>query len=151
MSNSKLLPLILLCILAECVTSALGATRYARAEPRHKVRLQKSVLVTMRDGVKLSTDLYTPEGISEKLPVILIRTPYNKNPQRRAESDAYFFAGQGYLVAVQDVRGRWDSDGEWYSFRHEARDGYDTQEWLGVQPWCDGNVCAVGGSYVAKV
>ena len=149
MSNGKLLPLILLWLLPGPVVSALQNEQSVRAEPRHKVRLQKSVLVAMRDGVKLSTDLYIPEGISQKLPVILIRTPYNKSPQRRAGSDAHFFAGQGYLVAVQDVRGRFESGGVFTINAAERQDGYDTVEWLSRQPWSNGKIGTFGCSYPA--
>ena len=75
--------------------------------PKYSVRLEKSVMVPMRDGVKLSTDLYFPEGTAKKLPVILLRTPYNKKHWRSRDllfAPTWFFAGQGYIVVVQDVR-----------------------------------------------
>ena len=150
MSRVRASWILLLWLLPGPVLSALQNEPSARAEARHKVRLQKSVLVAMRDGVKLSTDLYIPEGISEKLPVILIRTPYNKNPQRRAESDAYFFAGQGYLVAVQDVRGRFESGGIFTINAAEREDGYDTVGWLSRQPWSNGKVGTYGCSYLGE-
>src|SRR5258706_6846356 len=85
--------------------------KYSLPAPKYKVRLEPSHRVPMRDGVRLSTDLYLPEGVNGKLPVILIRTPYNKNSYRRDNSPTYIFAGQGYVVAVQDVRAKYESEG----------------------------------------
>ena len=113
----------------------------------NRVRLNMGIDVPMRDGVSLSTDIYLPV-VDRPVPVILIRTPYNNNNEGQVK-DAMYFASRGYAVAVQDVRGRWDSAGEWYPFRFEAEDGYDTQEWLGSQTWCDGNLGTCGGSYLA--
>jgi putative CocE/NonD family hydrolase len=101
----------------------------------------------MRDGVKLSTDVYLPDAAGP-FPVILIRTPYNNNGEAYVE-DAVFFAQRGYAVVVQDTRGRFDSEGVWTPFAHEAQDGYDAQEWCGTQPWSTGKVGTSGGSYVA--
>ena len=113
------------------------------------VKMMLGVDVLMRDGVALSTDVYLPDA-DGPAPAILIRTPYNNNDEGMVK-DAMYFAMRGYAVALQDVRGRYDSAGEWYPFKHEPEDGYDTQEWLGSQPWCDGNVGTAGGSYVAMV
>src|SRR5207245_2046563 len=65
--------------------------------------------------------------------------------------EARWFASRGYVVIEQDVRGRYDSDGVFYAFKNEANDGYDTDEWLGKQPWFDGNLGTMGGSYVGYV
>jgi hypothetical protein len=105
----------------------------------------------MRDGERLATDLYTPTGAGAKLPAILIRTPYNKNPFHEAGSDAYHLAGQGYVVAVQDVRGKNQSEGDYYLFAGDVTDGYDTIEWLSHQPWSNGNVGTYGCSYLGDV
>src|SRR4026208_2060912 len=112
--------LILLFILVTLSSPVLSQTpsptplrRYPRPAPKYKVRVEKSVMVPMSDGVKLSTDLYFPEGAGDKLPVIVIRTPYDKNPGRGDRYPSYTFAGQGYVVAVQDVRGRYESEGEY--------------------------------------
>lgn len=119
------------------------------SEPIHKVKMMCDVRVPMRDGVTLSTDIFLPD-VDYPTPVILVRTPYGNNSEGEV-SQAFYFASCGYVVAVQDVRGRHDSDGEWYPFKNEAQDGYDTHEWLGVQSWCDGNVGMVGDSYIALV
>jgi putative CocE/NonD family hydrolase len=121
----------------------------AVSRPIHRVRMMYDLKVPMRDGVKLSTDVYLPD-VREPVPAILIRTPYNNNAEGVVESCMYF-ASRGYAVVSQDTRGRWDSDGEWYPFINEANDGFDTQEWVGAQPWCSGKVGTAGGSYVAMV
>ena len=83
--------------------------------PKYEVRVELSVRVPMRDGVRLSTDLYFPVGAPEPYPVVLIRMPYNKKKYlgfRQPDSVPYFFASQGYVVAMQDMRGQWESEGE---------------------------------------
>jgi uncharacterized protein len=112
----------------------------------HRIRTRLGVPVAMRDGVRLSTDVYVPDAPGP-FPVILIRTPYSNNTENYVEA-AVFFAQRGYAVAIQDVRGRYDSEGEWSPFVHEAQDGYDAQEWCGTQPWSTGKVGTSGGSYV---
>jgi predicted acyl esterase len=120
--------------------------------PRHAVRLEKDVKVTMRDGVELSTDLHFPEGVDEPLPVVLMRTPYDKSGQRGAGRPPRVFAGQGYVVAVQDVRGRHASQGAFrVSSAQEGLDGYDTVTWLAAQPWSNGRVGTFGCSYLGEV
>ncbi|MGQ9631733.1 MAG: CocE/NonD family hydrolase [bacterium] len=111
------------------------------------VRMLFDVKVPMRDGVRLSADIYFPrwEG---PFPAILSRTPYDNTNLADA---GVFFAQHGYAFIAQDVRGRFDSEGEFYPWVNEARDGYDTLEWVGGQPWCDGNVGMYGGSYVGMV
>lgn len=105
----------------------------------------------MRDGVELSSDIWLPAG-EGKYPAILIRTPYLKtSPHQQFPKLARFFTKQGYVVAVQDVRGRGDSDGEFNFYFQEADDGYDTVEWLAVQSWCNGRVGMMGPSYLGTV
>lgn len=116
------------------------------SHPVHKIKMRCNVMVPMRDGVRLSTDIYMPDALGP-FPVILIRTPYNNNREPDVQ-DAVYFATRGYAVLIQDVRGRGDSEGEWMPFAHEAQDGYDAQEWAGKQPWCTGKVGTSGGSYV---
>ncbi len=111
--------------------------------------VRKTEMVAMRDGIKLATDLYIPQGAeNEKYPVVLIRTPYKKE---MGEMDAQFYGRRGYVVAIQDCRGRFASEGRWVPFFNESLDGYDTVEWLATQPWSNGKVGMVGGSYVGWV
>src|SRR5439155_8025099 len=114
-------------------------------------RVDSSVTVPMRDGVKLSTDLYFPVGVGDRLAVVLIRTPYNKNAYRRDNSIAYWWAGQGYAVATEDTRGRFESEGEFVVSGHDVEDGSDTDDWLGAQSWSSGKVGTYGCSYVGDV
>lgn len=105
---------------------------------------KKTTLIPMRDGVRLSTDLYFPRAEKSKFPVILVRTPYMKEMN---ELKGNYFAQRGYVVAVQDCRGRFGSEGTWEPFIHEPEDGYDTVEWLGTQAWSSGKVGMIGASY----
>jgi putative CocE/NonD family hydrolase len=116
------------------------------SQPTHKIKMRCNVMVPMRDGVRLSTDIYMPDEAGP-FPVILIRTPYNNNREPDVQ-DAVYFATRGYAVLIQDVRGRGDSEGEWTPFLHEAQDGYDAQAWAGKQLWSTGKVGTSGGSYV---
>lgn len=120
-------------------------------QPKYQVRIEKDVMVRMRDGVRLATDLYFPAGAGAKMAAVLIRTPYNKAPYRDAESDARGLAGQGYVVAVQDLRGRYLSEGDYLVMAGDGKDGYDTTEWLSHQPWSNGKVGMYGCSYVGDV
>jgi putative CocE/NonD family hydrolase len=112
--------------------------------PRPASLADGTVRVPMRDGVRLATDLYVPAGSGPPFPVVLIRTPYNKD---WLEGYGRYYSKAGYVVAIQDVRGRWASEGDWVPFVHEGDDGYDTVEWLGTQEWSSGKVGMVGGSY----
>ena len=99
----------------------------------------------MRDGVILRADIYRPKADGQ-FPVLLQRTPYNKSG-----AAAFGYQGScaaGYVVIVQDVRGRYTSEGEWYTFKHESDDGYDTVEWAAALPYSNGKVGMWGGSYV---
>lgn len=134
---------------------------YRVPEPKYSIRLQKSVMVKMRDGVRLSTDIYFPIGAAEPLPVVLIRTPYNKSLYRPGRASGYYrwrdgdvrvqlFAGQGYIVVVQDLRGRYESEGQWLVGTHEREDGSDTVDWLAAQPWSSGKIGTYGCSYLGE-
>jgi hypothetical protein len=136
-------------VLALLGPSALVGQRFPLPPPKYPVRLEKSVAVPMRDGVILSTDFYWPVGAEGKLPVVLGRTPYDKNRFRSAKAGfAQVFAGQGFVVAYQDTRGRFESGGGPYVVQgHDLEDGYDTVEWLASQPWSNGKVGTYSCSY----
>jgi putative CocE/NonD family hydrolase len=100
-----------------------------------------------RDGTLLATDLYLPDGDGAH-PVVLGRTPYTKaNPGYMRLIEAW--NRRGYALAIQDVRGRGDSQGSFAPYRNDAADGRDAVEWLAAQDWCDGNVIIQGASYGA--
>lgn len=107
--------------------------------------------VRMRDGVALSVDIYRPalDGVARagRFPVLLERTPYGKRRPVLNQAGEYF-AGHGYIVVMQDVRGRFASEGEWYFLsEQEGPDGFDTMAWIAAQPWCDGRIGTMGLSY----
>jgi len=113
----------------------------------YDVKKEFHVKVPMRDGVLLSADIFRP-SVEGAFPVILMRTPYDNNGLI-AKSIQY--AKRGYALVAQDCRGRYDSEGEFYAWHDEATDGYDTQEWIGRQPWCNGKIGTAGGSYLGLV
>src|SRR3954463_12736458 len=116
----------------------------AHAADQYAVTYERNATVTMRDGVKLKADIYRPIA-DGKFPVLLQRTPYNKDN----EVDFGLKAAQrGFVVIVEDVRGRYASEGEWYTFKNEPNDGYDSVEWAAALPYSDGRVGMFGGSYV---
>jgi putative CocE/NonD family hydrolase len=109
--------------------------------------LPNGLEIPMRDGVILRADVWRPDD-DEPHPVILARTPYNKqlaDPPRPWLK----FASNGYTVVVQDCRGRWASDGHFVPFQDEIDDGYDTVEWIAEQDWCIGRIGMYGTSYLA--
>ena len=99
----------------------------------------------MRDNVRLDTNVFHPAG-SGKFPTVLIRTPYGKGPDLPAGYQS--FINHGYAVVMQDVRGRYASGGVFDVLNQEGPDGYDSLNWIASQPWSDGKVGMIGGSYV---
>jgi uncharacterized protein len=117
------------------------------ANDSYPVKIDHSVSIKMRDGVILRGDIFRPDA-EGKFPALLERTPYRRSIWGYDISFAEHAASQGYIVFLQDVRGRYTSDGDWSPFVHEAEDGYDTIEWLAAQPYSNGKVGMFGGSYV---
>lgn len=100
------------------------------------IHVDTGVRVTMRDGVALIANVYRPVGPG-KFPVLVVRTPYD----RAGEEDTCRFAAEhDYICVTQDVRGRYASEGEWYPFKNETNDGYDTVEWAAALPGSNGKV-----------
>ena len=129
-----------------------------------RVRVERDVMVSMCDGVLLATDIYYPveeAALTSRYPVIMERTPYNKsgisrtenslqNPQPQARSAvAESLVSHGYIVVMQDCRGRYRSEGMFTKYVNEAEDGYDTLLWLLQQSWCNGRIGTMGLSYGA--
>ena len=114
--------------------------------------LVSDVMVPMRDGVKLATDLYFPtkkgKRTSGKLPAILVRTPYSKTRGYPENTSAIYFTSHGYVTVYQDTRGRYNSEGIWHMLDDDGVDGYDTGKWMIKQPWSNGKYGMYGTSYV---
>jgi len=116
----------------------------AAADEKYELAAERNVAVTMRDGVTLRADIYRPKA-EGKFPVLLTRTPYDKTGTMVFGVRA---AARGYVVIAQDVRGRFASEGDWYPFKYESQDGYDTVEWAAALSYSNGKVGMFGGSYV---
>lgn len=136
MSRLRVIRLGVIAIFCSCV--------FAHAADQFAVTYERNVAVKMRDGVTLRADVYRPTA-DGKFPVLLQRTPYDKNNGVEFGLKA---AAQGYVVIFEDVRGRYASEGEWYTFKNEPNDGYDTVEWAAALPYSNGKVGMFGGSYV---
>jgi putative CocE/NonD family hydrolase len=131
-------------LVACAVMFALMAAGVARAAENYEVVVERNVAAKMRDGVTLRADIYRPKA-EGRFPVLLVRTPYDKTNE---SSFGMKGAARGYVVVEQDVRGRFTSEGEWYTFKNESQDGYDTVEWAAALPYSNGKVGMFGGSYV---
>ena len=123
---------------------ALTAT--AHLAPPDSITIQFDARIPMRDGVTLAADIYRPANPG-RYPVVLMRTPYNKNGDAILK-EARAFAGRGYVYVAVDVRGRGDSDGDWRPYFFEGDDGYDAIEWCASQSWSTGKIGTIGRSYV---
>ena len=145
-------------LLALLALAGLGSAQSDTPNAPYDVIVAKNVMVPMRDGVKLATDVYLParDGAPApgKFPVLLSRSPYGKEAAYGGfdpRSIARHFTELGYVVVAQDCRGRYSSQGTFYLGVNEAKDGYDTVEWAARQPWSNGKVGTYGGSYLAAV
>jgi putative CocE/NonD family hydrolase len=110
---------------------------------------ERNVMIVMRDGVRLAADISRPAvgqaPLDGKFPVILMRTPYDKAVREPAVVE--LFVPMNYVVVVEDVRGRYHSEGHWHLLRDDPLDGFDTAKWIGNQAWCNGKIGTVGTSY----
>jgi putative CocE/NonD family hydrolase len=140
------------CRAAAVVILVLASLGAARREGPYGLAWQKDVMVPMRDAVRLAADVYLPtlddKPVTDRLPTILMRIPYNKRAGEKPHSDARYFASHGYAVVFQDTRGRYKSEGVWHMLADEGPDGYDTAEWIARQPWSNGKIGMIGTSYV---
>ena len=112
-------------------------------------RVRYGVHIPMRDGVRLSADIYLPAGTGP-FPAIVLRTPYVKASARYRERGLHW-ARDGYAFLAVDVRGRGDSEGDFSKYRRDGEDGYDVIEWTAAQPFCTGSVATTGASYSGRV
>ncbi|MEX2178310.1 MAG: CocE/NonD family hydrolase [Gemmatimonadaceae bacterium] len=147
---------------AMCVGGAvLVSLRPTRAAGSGATIVKRDVMVPMRDGIRLGTDVYLPNDDGTRYPVILERTPYDKTAPSRSERTpadprplgraqvAEFFVRNGYVVVYQDCRGRYKSQGEFVKYLSDGNDGYDTCRWILSQSWCNGHIGTMGLSYAA--
>jgi uncharacterized protein len=126
------------------VALTIYAPTLVRAADGYEVIIERGVPARMRDGITLRADICRPKA-EGKFPVLLTRTPYDKNGALGFCMQA---VPRGYVVVAQDVRGRYASEGDWYPFKYESQDGYDTVEWAAALPYSNGKVGMFGGSYV---
>lgn len=120
------------------------------AETEDDVVMELNVMVPMRDNVRLATDVFRPAKPG-RYPVILTRDPYDNGSDKESLEEGRRWAKRGYVFLHQDVRGRYDSEGTLDIYESEINDGYDSQVWAGQQPWSNGKVGMIGGSYLAAV
>jgi len=132
--------------IAFCVFSK---TAFSLEDQEYQVKIEKGVAASMRDGVKLYATIFRPNA-QGKFPVILIRTPYNQESYQNNTFPGYA-AQRGYVVVVQDVRGRYSSEGEFLPYAQEINDGYDAVEWAAALPYSNGKVGTQGCSYLGAV
>ena len=125
----------------------LAAKSHAQARGSYEVLFESNVAMKTRDAVTLRADIYRPKA-DGKFPVLINCTPYDKRHPLYIP-DGIASAQRGYVFITQDARGRFDSQGEWYPFKYEAQDGYDTVEWAAALPYSNGKVAMTGISYVA--
>jgi putative CocE/NonD family hydrolase len=127
-----------------CLLLVILSGGYSWSQQPVEAVVERNVAMKTRDGVTLRADIYRPVGES-KVPVLLQRTPYNKDG---GDTFARKAVARGFMVVIQDVRGRYGSEGEWYPFKYESNDGFDTVEWAAGLPGSNGKVGMWGGSYV---
>src|SRR5260370_20229911 len=122
----------------------------AQQEPASYANQNAAVGVPMRDGVVLRADILLP-NVEGRFPTLVYRTPYGKHVALKEYTTFAKAVARGYAVVVQDVRGRYASEGAFVPYQNEGRDGHDTIEWVAKQSWCDGNVGTFGLSYPGAV
>ena len=150
---------------AGCADLGQGPAAVGAQQPEFDVIVFGDIMVPMRDGVGLATDVYVPgrngKPVEQRLPVILERTPYDKTADSRSERTpavekpksraevAAFFVRRGYVVIYQDCRGRYKSEGLYVKYLSDGVDGYDTCAWIIKQTWSNGVIGTMGLSYAA--
>src|SRR5690242_3712076 len=131
----------------------LSKSAFQNGNSRHRLEAHttiKNVEVPMRDGTLLRADVWLPPQ-KGRFPTLVYRTPYGKEDAPKEWTTFQKLPQRGYAVVIQDVRGRYASDGEFVPYQNEGKDGYDTIEWAAQQPWSDGNVGTFGLSYPGAV
>ncbi len=146
--------LLSVCVLVIAATFSLSAQRATDLE--RVAVIERKILVPMRDGIRLATDVYRPKDAAKKAPAIFVRTPYNfnywdvKSGQMRNTPEILDAVTRGYAYVVQNERGRFFSEGEWDILGPPTTDGYDALTWIASQPWSNGKVGTIGCSSTAE-
>lgn len=141
LSRTMHMPVLLALILTLGASSTLLANK----------SVETNIMLPMRDGIVLATDLYFPERERKNLPTLLIRTPYDKRDVYKNDRFLQAMVADGYVVAIQDLRGRFASAGRYEPGEHNRNDGYDTVEWLTSQSWSNQRLGTTGCSYLGEV
>lgn len=148
LSGKSIAAVAVLGILAWGTPSPGASPAITRRPAESDVIVSSNVMITVRDGIRLAADLYRPASNGKPLPgrfpTLLTRTPYNKTG---VEAEGKYYAGRGYVVVANDVRGRYASEGTWRLIADDPQDGYDVVEWIAAQEWSDGKVGTFGTSY----
>jgi putative CocE/NonD family hydrolase len=136
-------------LLAVCLLAATGLlAQVVKRTPQSEVIQQLGLVIPMRDGIRLAGDLYLPRA-GGRYGTILIRTPYNR--KAGALGTYQFFTSRGYAVVMEDVRGRYASQGVFGPTEQEGPDSSDTMNWISEQSWSNGRVAMAGSSYLGMV
>ena len=138
-------------ILLLCCFSFLRADEIKLSDLESISESETMVMIPMRDGVRLATDIYRPKENKETLPLVFIKTPYNFNEIQGATLQwTYEAVKRGYAVAIQNERGRYYSEGEWEILGNPRTDGFDALSWFVEQSWSNGNIGTLGCSSSAE-
>src|SRR5713226_451558 len=148
--SSALLRSAFLAVLVAVFSTPTFYSQEIPSSAKNNAEHRTDVSVPMRDGVVLRADVLLPDA-GGKFPALIYRTPYGKQFALQEYKTFEMAVARGYAVVVQDVRGRYASDGEFVAYQNEGRDGYDTIEGVAQQSWCDGNVGTFGLSYPGAV
>jgi len=152
---NRLIPLLAVALLVASTAAAQDLSRYSddglQAELAQIADAETAVLVPMRDGAGLSTNVWRPKGTTGRLPVVLWKTPYNEHvPRGGTARYAIEAVRRGYAFVVQNERGRYFSQGKYEILGYPQTDGYDTLDWIAAQPWSNGKVGTLGCSSSAE-
>jgi len=155
MKSKKYVMILIICILVFFPTLPASAQDDVLDSLKSIAVIEQKVMVSMRDGVRLATDIYRPKT-DKPVPVIFSKTPYNFNSWRDGKLDsggfqtAYKTVKRGYAYVVQNERGRYFSEGKWDILGTPTTDGYDAIQWMAEQPWSNGKVGLIGCSSSAE-
>lgn len=132
------------------VRSLLRDTRFKLIAFNEGIHITRDVMVPMSDGVRLATDLYLPPLSDEGVPTVLVRLPYDKDVYGGALQWVSRVGTHGYAVVIQDMRGRFGSEGVFAAYEHDAEDGSTTLDWIAAQPWSNGRIATAGCSALGE-